>query len=186
MVFNPRGVGIPQKTTNIYDPSKNVNDLHYILKILFARYPGSNFYLAGSSFGACVGVRYLATFDHGGRVRGMVSMANPFDLHKAAENVNRPENNLFGKYMVKNLMKKAKFNREALERWQAEKGVDLGLERLERLENTFDFDEQFTFRIHPEHSDHRNYYDSISCTQFIGQIKLPVLFLHARDDPICP
>lgn len=185
-MFNPRGVGVPQRTTNIYDASKSVDDLHHVLQELFRRYPQSNFYLAGSSFGACVGVRYLTNFDHGRRVKGMVSMANPFDLHRAAENVNSPDNKLFGKYMVKNLLRKARFNHEALARWQAEKGVDLDLAGLEKLTNTFEFDEKFTFRIHPEYRAHREYYDRVSCAQFIDRIDVPVLFLHAKDDPICP
>lgn len=186
VVFNPRGVGIPQITSNIYDPSRSPEDLHFVLSILFKRYPKANFYLAGSSFGACISIRYITNYDHGNRIKGVVSMANPFDIYKSAQNINNPSNKIFGKYMSKNLLKKVKFNIEAVKKWQAETGIELQLNEMEKLENTFEFDEKFTFIVHPQYKVHKDYYDLISCIDFIDKIRIPVFFLHSKDDPICP
>jgi hypothetical protein len=186
VVFNPRGVGIPQITTKIFDASKNTEDLDYILQILFKKYPQANFYLAGSSFGACTSVRYVTTFDHGNRIKGIVSMANPFDLYKAAEYINHPSNQIFGKFMTKNLLKKVKRNRDAIRMWEMESGTELDWNKLEHLTNTFQFDEEVTFKIHTEYTDHRTYYERVSCTPFVKDLEIPTLFLHSKDDPICP
>lgn len=177
---------MPQVTTHIYDAAKSPDDLHYILKILFKRYPNANFYLAGSSFGACIGVRYVTNYDHDSRVKGIVSMANPFDIFKAAEHINTPSNRIFAKFMVKNLLKKVHFNKEAIKMWEVENQTTIPWEKLEGLSNTFEFDELFTFKIHPKYIDHKTYYDKISCSTFVDKLEIPALFLHSKDDPICP
>lgn len=163
-----------------------MHDLDFVLKILFERYPNANFYLAGSSFGACIGIRYLTNFDHNKRIKGMYSLSNPFDIFKSANNLNTWSYMLYGKFMTKNLVKKTNSNHKMIKEWEKENNIDLDFDNLFKVKSTFEYDEKFTFKIH-KNSDHRKYYyDTISCATFIDKIDVPVLFLHSRNDPICP
>lgn len=161
-----------------------MNDLHFVLEHLFKKYPQSNFYLSGSSFGACIGIRYITQFDHGHRVKGMVSLSNPFDILKSAQMLNTWRFCLYGKFMVKNLVKKVHHNKTAIEKWIEENKSDLDFEHLSKIKSTFEFDNYFTFRVNKSYKNIDDYYHDISCEQFVSKIQIPVLFLQAKNDPI--
>lgn len=184
VVFNPRGNAIPQRTTHLFDYSKTIVDLHEVMTVLTDRAPSSNFYFVGTSLGASIGVKYLAHYNGGKRVKAMVSIANPFDVYRAAANTNNWRNRVYGKFLTKKLVEKVLFNRASIERWLAENGRKLDFGRLEGLSTTFEFDREVTFKIMHNVGDSREYYHTFSCHQDVGNVEEPVLFLHSRNDPI--
>lgn len=51
--------------------------------------------------------------------------------------------------------------------------------------NTYEFDEYFTRRIN-KFKDVDELYDFISCKGHVPEIKIPVLCIQSKDDPIVP
>lgn len=184
VVFNPRGNAIPQITTHLFDYSKTVLDLDEVMRFLFASYPSRSVYLVGTSLGASLGVKYLARFNEDQRVKGMVSIANPFDVYQAAANANSWRNHVYGSHLTKNLIQKVMFNRKAIERWSQEHGRHVEFDRLKRLKSTFAFDKEVTFRMLHQYDNSKDYYKLFSCTDDVAAVRQPVLFLQSKNDPI--
>lgn len=184
VVFNPRGNAIPQKTTHLFDYSKTVLDLKEVMGSLLARSPDTNFYFVGTSLGASIGVKYLAHHNHDRRIKGMVSIANPFNVYEAAANANSWKNIIYGRFLTEKLVEKVLFNRQVIEQWLTENGRQVDFDRLKKLNSTFEFDQEFTFRILDRVGDSREYYQTFSCHKDVGAVEEPVLFLHSRNDPI--
>lgn len=184
VVFNPRGNAIPQITTHLFDYSKTIEDLHQILQGLFQKHPNRNMFFVGTSLGASIGIRYLSQFNEEGRVKGMVSIANPFDVYQAAANANKYRNLVYGHHLTTQLIKKVFFNRESIEKWLSENGRSIDFDRLKRLKSTFEFDKEVTFKMLHQHDNSRDYYKLFSCTEDVANVRQPVLFLHSKNDPI--
>ncbi len=184
VVFNPRGVGIPQKTTNIFDYSLILSDLVDFMDNIYDRYPKANVYFTGTSLGASLGMKYLGAYKDHSRVKGMVSIANPFDVYKAAASVNSWQNLVYGQFLTKNLTKKVEFNRQAIDEWCNEANISLDFDHISKSKTTFEFDQRFTFRIVDRHNDSSIYYQLFSCQHDVKNVDVPVLFIHSKNDPI--
>jgi predicted alpha/beta-fold hydrolase len=93
LVFNPRGSIIPQKTVNLFNFENIYDDLDFVLSHVERKYPNSNIYFVGFSLGSSYGMRFLA--DHQSRIKGMVSIANPFDVFEAAKSLNSAKHSIY-------------------------------------------------------------------------------------------
>lgn len=184
MVFNPRGVGVPQKTTNIFDYSLILSDLQDFMDHVYKLYPSADIYFTGISLGASLGVKYLGAYKEHSRVKGMVSIANPFDVYKAAASANSWKNIIYGQFLTQKLSEKVEFNRQAIEEWSKEKNVSLDFNHIRKAKTTFEFDRRFTFKIVEQHNDSSIYYQLFSCQHDVGNIDVPVMFIQSKNDPI--
>ena len=184
VVFNPRGNEIPQQTTNIFDYSKTLGDLKEVMTMLEVRHQNSNFYIAGTSLGASLGIKYLANYNDSKRVKGMVSFGNPFDVYKAAKNANSLQNIVYGKFLTNKLIEKAMFNKKSLDEWQIKNQRKIDYKKLKRSFTTFQFDQNFSFKILENHNKSENYYLEFSCFYDLEKVNEPVLFIQSKNDPI--
>lgn len=183
VVFNPRGNAVPQITTHVFDYSKTILDMKEVISMLTNKHANNNFYLVGTSLGASLGVKYLAQHNDSGRVKGMVSIANPFDVFRAAANANKWTNHIYGRFLTEKLVEKVMFNRTSIEAWLLEHGRTINFDKLKKLRTTWAFDKEVTFRIH-DVSNTQEYYKTFSCHEDVGAVTQPVLFLHSKNDPI--
>ena len=184
VVFNPRGVGVPQKTTNLFDYSLILADLQDFMDHIYHRYPEANVYFAGISLGASLGIKYLGAYKDHSRVQGMVSIANPFDVYKAAASANSWQNIIYGMFLTRKLYEKVTFNIQAIEEFSRTKKIQLDFKRISRSTTTFDFDRQFTFKVVDQHNDSAVYYQLFSCQNDVENVEVPVFFVHSKNDPI--
>ncbi len=184
VVFNPRGVGVPQKTTNIFDYSLIISDLQDFMDHIYKLYPSSDIYFTGISLGASLGIKYLGAYKEHSRVKGMVSIANPFDVYKAAASANSWRNMIYGRFLTQKLSEKVEFNRQAIEEWSNEKMIPLDFNHIRKSKTTFEFDRRFTFKIVDQHNDSSIYYQLFSCQNDVANVDVPVLFIHSKNDPI--
>lgn len=93
VVFNPRGAIVSQISDNVFDFRDNEKDLETALAHIKKKYPRSNIYFMGISFGASYGLRVLSRNQDS--VKGMVSVSNPFDMYKAGQNLNSKRNFIY-------------------------------------------------------------------------------------------
>lgn len=114
----------------------------------------------------------------------MVSIANPFDVYRAASNANKHKNFIYGNFLTKELIKKVFFNRNSIEKWLLENGRSIDFDKLTRLKSTFQFDKEVTFKILHKYDSSLDYYKLFSCTDDVANVRQPVLFLHSKNDPI--
>lgn len=183
MVFNPRGVGIPQITDNIFDYSRVLDDLNTAMDYAYAKYPESNFYMVGFSLGASYGMQYLSHYKQKSRFGAMVSIGNPFDVYEAAAGANGFKNIIYGHFLTKKLQEKVEFNIKAIEERKKKDAVDFNYEKLSKCFTTFCFDREFTFKFF-DYIDSRVYYKVFSCLTDLKDIDVPVLVIHSKNDPI--
>ena len=184
MVFNPRGVGVPQITTHIFDYSLVLSDLKDFMSHIYKTYPEANVYFVGISLGASLGVKYLGAYKDHSRVKGMVSIANPFSVYKAAASANSLKHTIYGRFLVKNLYNKVIFNKTAIDEFARINNITFDYEKIRKSPTTFDFDKNFTFTIVSQHNDSERYYALFSCTNDIEYVDEPVFFIHSKNDPI--
>lgn len=108
--FNYKGVEVPQKTKNIFDYSKKHEEIAFAVNHIHQKYPLSQIYLVGFSMGASMCIKYMSTEESRGKVQGMVSVSNPWDVYRSAVALNSFGNFIYSKFMSRQLYKKALFN----------------------------------------------------------------------------
>ena len=93
VIFNVRGINLPQITENIFDYRYIKKDVHSVVQFIKKKHPGVNLYFAGFSLGSSIGPSYLA--ENPGQIKAMACVANPFDVYKAAESLNSFRNRIY-------------------------------------------------------------------------------------------
>lgn len=183
MVFNPRGVGVPQITDNIFDYSKVLDDFNIVMDHIKEKYPSCDKYLIGFSLGASYGMQYLSHFKDRSPFKGMVSIGNPFDVYKAAESANSLKNIIYGQFLTSKLIERVEFNMDAIERRKHKDNIDFHYHKMKRTFTTFGFDKEFTFKF-LKYQDSKLYYKLFSCLSDVKDIDIPTLVIHSKNDPI--
>ena len=47
-----------------------------------------------------------------------------------------------------------------------------------------DFEEQILYKVNG-YKDYQAFYDDVSSSRFIKDVKIPTLYIHSLDDPVC-
>ena len=94
VIANLRGSAIPQVTDNIFDYRNSEKDLEVIIQHINQKYPKANIYFMGFSYGASYGTTVMSRNQD--IIKGMVCIANPFDVYKAGCNINSKRNAIYG------------------------------------------------------------------------------------------
>ncbi|GGG51515.1 hypothetical protein GCM10011403_05880 [Pseudohongiella nitratireducens] len=141
----------------------------------------------GYSLGANVLVKWLAETRFSNQVVCGVSVSNPLRLDVCCASMDKGIPFWYGRYFLQQLC------RDLEEKYHLfqEKGDSEGLAQLDALGNwrkartLWEFDDWVTAPMHGFDSA-RDYYQRCSSRQFIAGVKVPLLILHAADDPIIP
>ncbi|MCZ6526541.1 MAG: hydrolase [Gammaproteobacteria bacterium] len=155
--------------------SGETGDLNFLLKTLAQRYPGVPLGAVGYSLGANALLKYLGEDDNEKHLTAAVAVSVPFLLASGAERLERGLSRFYQRYLLRRLQHKitSKFRTMA---------SPVTLNSIARL-NTFRlFDDQITAPLHG-FKDVDDYYSRCSSRQFLKNIKLPTLIIHAADDP---
>ncbi len=143
--------------------------------------------VAGYSLGANVLVKWLAETRFSDRVVCGVSVSNPLRLDVCCASMDQGLPFWYGRYFLQQLCRDLEVKRRLFQR----KGDSDGLAQLSALgdwrqaRTLWEFDDRVTAPMHGFDSA-RDYYQRCSSQQFIAGVKVPLLILHAADDPIIP
>ncbi len=128
----------------------------------------------GVSLGGNVLLKWLGERAECSPLRKAAALSVPFKLDDAAHRLRQGLSRIYQRYLLKQMRQKyqSKFRR-----FSTPLKVD-----VDRLKTFHQFDDQVTAVLHG-FSGVDDYYRRCSCRQYISQIRVPTLILHAQDDP---
>ncbi|KAJ0402414.1 hypothetical protein ATCC90586_000012 [Pythium insidiosum] len=186
VVLNARGCAdTPLKTAHLFCCAYT-DDLRFAVSQLHSAYGFSEaFVVVGFSMGSNVLVKYLG--EEGERVRGVVtagiSVGNPFDLVACASNLSSTlfYRKTYDAALNRNLQELFFRKSNAHQVFRHDDRVDL--DSLRQARHLFEFDDRLTRVVFGYDSVH-HYYTDASSARRLGDVRVPLLCLNAKDDPI--
>lgn len=186
VAMNLRGCsGEPNRLAHSYHSGCS-DDLDAVVRSLPADRPLA---LVGYSLGANVVVKWLGeTGEADDRIVAAVSVSNPFSLARCCDRmIHGRLSRWYGQYFLRQLCRDVREKRQ----WFARRGRSAERERLDalgdlaELQHIRDFDERVTAPLNG-FADADDYYRQCSSERFVASVRVPLLILHAVNDPIIP
>lgn len=167
----------------------HTNDLHIALTDYIARYPKSKVILFGFSFGGNLVPKYLGEEDRqrSPNILAAFSISSSLDAQKtfSAEHERwwRLPQFIYQYFLVRSAKVLISRHRHILLSDEIVKRYDLDVNAIFSCKSLFSLDELYTKRIFnfPTVSE---YYRKSSAVHYLQNIKVPMIFINARDDPI--
>lgn len=177
--INMRSCGGTEHLTDTLYHSGLTQDVRAILEKFQAEQRGPRF-LIGFSLGGNVTLKLVGELREHARLllAGAIAVSTPIDLHACVRRLGAAENRLYERRFVRGL--RARYLRRHLafpDRFP--------IEGLDRVSTVFDFDNLFTAPAFG-FGNAPNYYATQSALGFLAGIRLPVLMVQAKDDPMIP
>jgi uncharacterized protein len=175
-----RSCGDELNRTRRFYHSGETSDLGFALGHLTAQYPDSPLILAGVSLGGNVLLKFLgeqgATVSS--RICAAAAVSVPYDLSRAARNIDRGFSKVYQKSFIRSLQSKAIAK---LERFP-----DLvSRDRVRSIRTMNDFDDILTAPLHG-FRDAEDYYSKSSAIRWLEGVSINTLLLSSIDDPFLP
>ena len=160
--------------------SGETTDLAFVIDTLSQRHPSNPIYLAGFSLGGNQTAKWLG--ESGDSVspnlKAAAVVSAPYDLAVSGQRMDRGFHRAYVRHFLRTLIPKA----ETKER-QYPGCIDM--EAVRRSTTFEEFDTHATAALHG-FRDAADYYDKVSCGQFLPGIRRPTLLISAADDPFNP
>ena len=154
--------------------SGETKDPDTILSWVQNRFPNTVITGAGFSLGASALLNYLAEKGTNTPLSSFTAISTPFDLKSGSLLLEKGFNKIYTHYFLSSLKEKLKEKSTSTNGLPGFSGSTL-----------YDFDDQVTAPLHGfDNADH--YYSSCSSGNKLEHIKIPVLLIHSKEDPICP
>ena len=169
-----RGCGREPNRLPISYHSGKTDDPQFLLDHVNDRYGRTPFAAVGVSLGGNVLLKWLGEQGTRSPLKKAVAISVPFRLDAAADRLEKGLSRLYQRHLVNSL-------KNAYRRKFARIGSPLNLD-LEKLDTFRLFDDQVTAALHGFRGVD-DYYARCSSRQFIPDIRIPTLILHARHDP---
>lgn len=166
--------GEPNRLSRNYH-SGDTGDLAYVVRELRNRNPEVPLGAIGFSLGANVLLKWLGETDKENPLRAAIAISVPFELHKAAKRIQRGFSRFYQWYFIKYLRMRMsnKFNKVP---------VPIDPKIINQVSTIIEFDDKITAPLHGFRGVD-DYYMTASSRQYLHNICVPTLILHAKDDP---
>lgn len=172
-----RGVGDSSEHCRMLYHGGRTQDLRWVLAELADQPEADGVAAVGFSLGGNVTLKLLGEPLDGLPVRAGVSVSAPLDLGAGVEHLRRRMAGLYQRFLVGRL--KADTAASGLVLTEAER------QDLARIRTLTQFDDLITAK-HNGWRDAAEYYALNSSAQFLPNIEVPTLVVHAIDDPVVP
>lgn len=166
--------GEPNRLPRSYH-SGETHDFDLIVNVLLEREQNKNFAAIGYSLGGNVLLKWLGETGHQNPLKAAIAISVPFELHKAADRIQRGFSRLYQWYFMKCI-------RERLHHKFKYVPAPIDPSLLSEVHTMRDFDDKYTAPLHG-FSGVEEYYSTASSRQYLRTIQVPTLILHAKDDP---
>ncbi|CAG7732685.1 unnamed protein product [Allacma fusca] len=184
VVHNHRGLGgVPLKNARLYSAS-NFDDAREVAGYLNQRFPLRRKIVIGTSMGAMVMSKYLATHPEEGKRSFVAALAisSIWDAIKGIESLEKPFINryIINSAITQNVLEIAVKYKETI---QVRDCIDY--KKVLNCSNVRDFDAFFTAPSFG-HKSAEDYYRDATTLDTISNFSIPVFALNAEDDPFSP
>ncbi len=129
----------------------------------------------GYSMGGNVLLKWLGERGAGAPLAAAVAVSVPYTLSLTADRLTQGLSRIYQRRLIGDL-------RTKLHRKFSDCASPIDLERAHSSRNFWEFDDRVTAPLHGFEDVH-DYYSRSSSRQYLGNIKIPTLMLHAEDDP---
>ncbi|KAJ1921333.1 hypothetical protein H4219_000649 [Mycoemilia scoparia] len=184
VVANFRGCGRSKLTSSQLYSGGYTDDIRQIVKEVHSRFPNSSLFGIGFSLGSNVLVKYVGQEGENCLLSGAISVCNPFDFVKAAENMEKPtwaNRNLYQPNLTGALQRMYFRHKDSID------GSKFGIveEEIKNAKKISEYDDALTAKVFGFESCW-DYYRDASSGQYISKVRVPLLCVNALDDPISP
>lgn len=156
--------------------SGETGDLDYLVRVLQRREHGTPMAAVGYSLGGNVLLKWLGETGDKNPLKAAIAISVPFDLHKACKRMESGLSRAYQWYLLK-------FARNRLTtKFTQFMGTPLDPASLDDVRSMRELDHKYTVPLHG-FSSVDEYYTTASSGQYLADIKIPTLVLHAKDDP---
>lgn len=155
--------------------SGETEDFDFALRLLKTRYPTATFAAVGFSVGGNVLLKWLGEQGARAPVVTAVAVSVPFDLRLSAKAINRGFSRLYQARLLHAMRSNAMAKFSRIE-------PPFALPKLSELRDFHAYDAAMTAPLHG-FAGVDDYYDRCSSRQFLKNVRVPTLILHAIDDP---
>jgi len=155
--------------------SGDTGDIEYLIETLQRRYPGINLIAVGYSLGGNALLKYLGETAGRERLKGAVAVSVPFELAQGSLRLENGFSRLYQRHLLKRLQTKIMSKFTGMQ-------APLALNKIPHLDTFMRFDDAITAPLHG-FKDVHDYYSRCSSRQFLRNIRIPTLVIHAQDDP---
>ncbi|MBR9727709.1 hydrolase [Shewanella intestini] len=170
--------GEPNRLLRSYH-SGDTEDIAFTLKQLAQAYPQSPLYAVGYSLGGNVLAKYQGTYQQDSLLAAAVVISAPLALGACAKRLEGGFSTIYQHYLIKQLQQKM---RTKLNTPELASQMPITHQQLNSLSTFYLFDDQITAPLHG-FADVQDYYQRASGLQYLQQISVPTLIIHAQDDP---
>ena len=157
-------------------------DAKEFIDYIHSSYPNSKLYAVGYSLGANMLLKLLGEQKEDSILSKAVAISAPMQLDMCADFIDNGFSKFYQKLLVDDLNKSldAKYDKHPMQ-----KIINLQREDITKIKSFWDFDEAYTAPVHGFASA-QDYYTKSSAKQFLKDIYIPTLIIHAKDDPFMP
>ena len=155
--------------------SGDTGDIGFLIDSLHKRFPGVPIAAIGYSLGGNALLKYLGEADRNGQVHAAAAVSVPYVLAESAKRLNTGFSRLYQRRLL-GLMKRKIIGKFS------DRDYPLDIGEVPKLNDFFSFDDKITAPLHG-FAGVEDYYTRSSSRQYLRSINVPVLLIHARDDP---
>ncbi|XP_012559199.1 phospholipase ABHD3 isoform X1 [Hydra vulgaris] len=185
LVFINRGLGKTVLKTPRTFSACNAEDLEFVLAHISKQYPDSPLIMFAVSLGGLIFTNYAAIGDHKANISGAFVVSVPWDPVKSSYSLEKPVNKfLYNNFLTYKLKELIKLNWHVFQENICK--LPYKLEDVMKTTTIREFDDVFTAKTfgYPSHEEY--YTESSLILKPLENIKIPMLFLNAKDDPFSP
>ena len=175
--LNLRGAGASRPRCRLQYHAGRTEDLRAVVGRMDGRLAGNGIVIVGFSLGANLLLKYLGEQGRRAPLLGAVSVSAPIDLKAAQLRLMQRRNRRYHDYLLTRMKKEIADPSSTLS--------DRERSALDAISSVYDFDNRV---VAPRNNfrDADDYYACCSAKDVLGEIRVPTLIIHARNDPWIP
>ena len=159
--------------------SGDIEDAKAWISHIHQHFPLAPLHALGYSMGGNMLLKLTAQWGKDLPLTSVASVSAPLDLEICAKSIQKGFARVYQKHLLKHLKSTLweKYHSHPLD-----KLIGLSPQKIKSIQSIWDFDEEYTAKIHG-FGTAQNYYHCSSAKQYLKDIRIPTLIIHALDDP---
>jgi hypothetical protein len=165
----------PNRLPRLYH-SGETGDAAYVIEQLRMRFPDTPIAAIGYSLGGNALLKLLGETGANSPIKTAIAISAPLLLDVCANRINTGFSKLYQRYLLKSMIA------VCLQKHKTRPLPGINIDAVKNSRSFWDFDNELTSKIHG-FKDVHDYYQRSSARQYLKDIRIPTLIIHAEDDP---